>query len=90
MSSTIQLRIGTHTFRVRVAEEDKPATLSAARKVESMLDEKRSKHKVVDNEHVALMVALELALGKGGVSEDGAGGDLDTILDEGLEILGES
>lgn len=93
MSSILRLQIGPHGFSVRVEEKDKPAMLSAARTVEKMLDEKRGKHKVVDNEHLALMVALELALTKGkkapDVSVAGADG-VESVFDECLEILGEA
>ena len=93
MKTTLRLQIGSHNFSVKVAERDKSATLNAARKVDKMLEAKRSSHNVVDNEYLALMVALELALSKGGGKEDGASDaspSLGEILDEGLELVGKA
>lgn len=91
MSTTLSLQIGPHKIKVRVTEERKPAMLSAARKVERLLEEMRGKQSVADNEILALMVALELALnaGDGDAGSEGGGG-IEAILDEGLGVLDEA
>ncbi len=90
MSTTLSLQIGRRQFKVRVTEEQKPAMLSAARTVDKLLEEQRSKQSEVDNERLALMVALELALNGGGGSGSKGSGEIEAILDEGLEILDEA
>lgn len=89
MKATLQLRIGTHRFKVSVEEDAKADTIAAAKRVERMLGEIGKESRTPDRERAALMVALKLAMG---AREAGDGGSSDpavveAVLDEALGMV---
>lgn len=86
-TSTLQLQIGTHHFKVRVTEGDKPRMLVAARKVEEMLERYRRIDKVADGERAAVMVALQVASTAPAVTKEMLH-EINAVLDEALVAAG--
>ena len=87
MSSKLQLHIGTHSIKVMVEEQDKPAMLAAARRVDQMLSAMRQDGNEVDGARAAIKVALQLASGTTSQLDDGDLATLDGLLDEALATV---
>ncbi len=81
----LQFQIGSHRFKVRIEESDKPAMVQAARRVNQMLEQERAKSSVIDGERSAIIVALrcmnEAPSGTGAANFN----ELEGLLDEALE-----
>ena len=80
----LQLQIGSHRFKVRIIEREKPAMVEAAKRVNRMLEQERANTSVVDGERAAIIVALRCANESPGAAGSTRLDALESLLDETL------